>query len=50
VCRSSQKITWDNPVVWLYEIGDSSQVVALTGKGLETEKAAMAVGRKKREN
>jgi hypothetical protein len=34
-------------MTWFYEIRDSNQVVASTGKGFETDKAAMAAGRKK---
>jgi hypothetical protein len=34
-------------MTWLYEIRDSNHVVASTGKGFETDKAAMAAGRKK---
>ena len=34
-------------MTWFYEIRDSNHVVASTGKGFETEKAAMAAGRKK---
>ena len=32
---------------WFYEIRDSNHAVASTGKGFETDKAAMAAGRKK---
>ena len=32
---------------WFYEIRDSNHVVASKGKGFETDKAAMAAGRKK---
>jgi hypothetical protein len=34
-------------MTWFYEIRDSNHVVASMGKGLETDKAAMAAGRKK---
>ena len=34
-------------MTWFYEIRDSNHVVAATGKGFDTEKAAMAAGRKK---
>jgi hypothetical protein len=34
-------------MTWFYEIRDSNHVVASTGKGFETDKAAMAAGRKK---
>ena len=34
-------------MTWSYEIRDSNHVVASTGKGFETDKAAMAAGRKK---
>jgi hypothetical protein len=34
-------------MTWFYEIRDSNYVVASTGKGFETNKAAMAAGRKK---
>jgi hypothetical protein len=34
-------------VTWFYEIRDSNHVVASTGKGFDTQKAAMAAGRKK---
>jgi hypothetical protein len=34
-------------MTWFYEIRDSNHVVASTGKGFETNKAAMAAGRKK---
>jgi hypothetical protein len=37
-------------MTWFYEIRDSNYVVASTGKGFETDKAAMAAGRKKQEN
>ena len=37
----------ENPVAWFYEIRDSNKVVAATGKGFDTNKAAMAAGRKK---
>jgi hypothetical protein len=36
-----------NAVTWSYEIRDSNNVVAATAKGFDTEKAAMAAGRKK---
>jgi hypothetical protein len=32
---------------WFYEIRDSNHVVVSTGKGFDTDKAAMAAGRKK---
>jgi hypothetical protein len=34
-------------MIWFYEIRDSNHVVASTGEGFETDKAAMAAGRKK---
>jgi hypothetical protein len=34
-------------MTWFYEIRDSNQVVASTEKGFDTDKAAMAAGRKK---
>ena len=34
-------------MTWFYEIRDSNRVVASTGKGFDTDKAAMAAGRKK---
>jgi hypothetical protein len=34
-------------MTWSYEIRNSKHVVASTGKGFETDKAAMAAGRKK---
>jgi hypothetical protein len=34
-------------MTWFYEIRDSKNVVASTGKGFDTEKAAMDAGRKK---
>jgi hypothetical protein len=34
-------------MAWFYEIRDSNHVVASTGKGFDTNKAAMAAGRKK---
>ena len=34
-------------MTWFYEIRDSNHIVAATGKGFETDKAAMAAGRKK---
>jgi hypothetical protein len=34
-------------MTWFYEIRDSNHVVASMGKGFETDKAAMAAGRKK---
>jgi hypothetical protein len=40
----------ENPMTWFYEIRDSNHVVASTGKGFDTNKAAMAAGRKKQEN
>ena len=36
-----------NPVAWSYEVRDSNNVVAAMGKGFDTNKAAMAAGRKK---
>jgi hypothetical protein len=36
-----------NPMAWFYEIRDSNKAVASTGKGFDTNKAAMAAGRKK---
>ena len=35
------------PVAWSYEVRDSNNVVAGTGKGFDTNKATMAAGRKK---
>jgi hypothetical protein len=37
----------ENPMAWFYEIRDSNDVVAATGKGFDTNKVAMAAGRKK---
>jgi hypothetical protein len=34
-------------MTWFYEISDSNHVVASTEKGTDTDKAAMAAGRKK---
>ena len=34
-------------MTWSYEIRDSNHVVASTGRGFDTNKAAMAAGRKK---
>jgi len=34
-------------MTWFYEIRDSNHVVSATGKGFDTDKAAMAAGRKK---
>jgi hypothetical protein len=34
-------------MTWFYQIRDSNHVVAATGKGFDTEKAAMNAGRKK---
>jgi hypothetical protein len=34
-------------MTWSYEIRDSNQGVASTGKGFDSNKAAMAAGRKK---
>jgi hypothetical protein len=34
-------------MTWSYEIRDSNHVVASTGKGFDTNKSAMAAGRKK---
>jgi hypothetical protein len=34
-------------MTWSYEIRDSNQGVASTGKGFDSDKAAMAAGRKK---
>ena len=34
-------------MAWFYEIRDSNHVVASTEKGFDTDKAAMAAGRKK---
>jgi len=36
-----------NPRAWFYEIRDSNNAVAETGKGFITNKAAMAAGRKR---
>ena len=36
-----------NPVAWIYEIRDSNNAVAETGKGFATHEAAMAAGRKR---
>ena len=35
------------PVAWSYEVRDSNKAVAETGKGFDTQQAAMAAGRKK---
>jgi hypothetical protein len=43
----SRIMDWENPMPWFYEIRDSNLVVAATGKGFDTEKAAMSAGRKK---
>jgi hypothetical protein len=37
----------ENPMAWFYEIRDSNKAVAETGKGFDTQQAAMAAGRKK---
>ena len=37
----------ENPVAWFYEIRDSNNVVAATGKDFDTNRAAMTAGRKK---
>jgi hypothetical protein len=37
----------ENPMAWFYEIRDSNNVVAETGKGFATHKADIAAGRKK---
>jgi hypothetical protein len=37
----------ENPVTWSYEIRDPNNVVTARAKGFDTEKAAMAAGRKK---
>jgi hypothetical protein len=37
----------ENPMAWFYEIRDSNNVVAETGKDFATHKAAIAAGRKK---
>jgi len=34
-------------MTWFYEIRDSNHVVASMGKGFDSDKAAMAAGRKK---
>ena len=34
-------------MTWFYEIRDSNHALASTGKGFETDKAALAAGRKK---
>ena len=34
-------------MAWFYEIRDSNKAVAETGKGFDTQKEAMAAGRKK---
>ena len=34
-------------MAWFYEIRDSNKAVAETGKGFDTQQAAMAAGRKK---
>jgi hypothetical protein len=39
--------TGENLMAWFYEIRDSNNVVAETGKGFATDKAAMTAGRKK---
>ena len=36
-----------NPMAWFYEIRDSNNVVAETGKGFATHNAAIAAGRKR---
>jgi hypothetical protein len=36
-----------NPMAWVYEIRDSNNVVAITGKGFATHNAAIIAGRKK---
>ena len=36
-----------NPMAWFYEIRDTNNGVAETGKGFATHNAAMAAGRKK---
>ena len=48
VCRFSRIMhAGGNPVAWFYEIRDSNNVVEAMGKGFDTDKAAMAAGRKK---
>jgi hypothetical protein len=37
----------ENPMAWFYEIRVSNNVVAETGKGFATHKAAIATGRNK---
>jgi hypothetical protein len=37
----------ENPMAWFYEIRDSNNAVAETGKDFDTHNAAMAAGRKK---
>jgi hypothetical protein len=37
----------ENPMAWFYEIRDSNHVVAETGKGFATDRAAMTAGRKR---
>ena len=39
--------TGENPMAWFYEIRDSNNAVAETGKGFATHSAAMTAGRKK---
>ena len=34
-------------MTWFYEIRDSNHIVVSTGKGFDTDRAAMAAGRKK---
>jgi len=36
-----------NPMAWVYEICDSNNAVAETGKGFATHEAAVAAGRKR---
>jgi hypothetical protein len=37
----------ESPMTWFYKIRDSNKAVAETGKGFDTQQAAMAAGRKK---
>jgi hypothetical protein len=37
----------ENHMAWFYQIRDSNNTVAATGKGFATHSAAMAAGRKK---
>jgi hypothetical protein len=37
----------ENPMAWFYEIRDSNNVIVATARNFDTNKAAMAAGRKK---